>query len=65
MMTRLLQSSVVSNHRTRDVAYHHNAVADLGDVPDACLHSDLALPSRINPFTEEDLSPLPVSVQEL
>lgn len=56
---------MVSNHRTLDVAYYSNAEAELGDVPDACSHSDLTLPSSINLFIEEDLSPLPVSVQEL
>lgn len=38
---------------------------DLVAVPDACLRPDLTLPSHMTPFIEGDLSPQPVSVQEL
>lgn len=63
MVSCLLQLSVVINHRIFDAA--HNPDPDLGEVPDACSRPDLTLPSRMTPFIEDDLSPLPVSVQEL
>lgn len=34
-------------------------------MPDACLRPDLTLPTRMTPFIEGDLSPLPVSAKAL